>query len=284
MSSRPFRFGLVAAVPPRGATWADQARQAESLGYASLQVPDTLATLGVFPALAAAAAVTDTLRVCSYVLAVTNHHPAAVAHQALTLDVLSNGRLELGLGAGRPDAEREADQLGVPFGTPGERMDRLRATIAAVRARCAAPSGPLQPVQRPHPPILIAAAGTRMLRLAAAEADIVALGLPIESTEDVLAAKTAELRGYAGDRADQLEIALNLAVVGEEPTPWLAGMIGADPDRLRAIGAVSAIVGTPAEMADTLRRRRDRTGVSYVQVNGMFAEKFAPVVELLAGT
>jgi probable F420-dependent oxidoreductase len=284
MSARPFRFGLVAAVPTAGQTWTDLARRAESAGFASLQVPDTLGTLACFPALAAAAAVTSTLRVGSYVLATPNHHPAAIAHQAMTLDALSGGRLELGLGAGRPDAQQEADLLGVPFGTPGERIDRLRATIEAVRARWTKPFGPVQPVQTPYPPILIAASGGRMLRLAAAEADIVALGLPIETTEDQLAAKTAELRDYAGDRFDRLELALNLAVVGNEPTPWLARMIGAEPDRLREIGAVSAIDGTPAEMADTLRRRRDLTGVSYFQVNGMFADKFAPVAELLAGT
>lgn len=283
-SSRPFRFGVVSAVPPRGQTWSEQARRIESLGYSTLQVPDTLGTLAVFPALAAAAAVTSTLRVGSYVIAATHHRPAAVAHEALTLDILSGGRFELGLGLGRPDAEHEADQLGVPFGTPGERIAHLRATIEAVRARYAQPSGPLQPVTKPHPPILIAGQGGRMLRLAAAEADVIALGLPVEATEDDLAAKCDELREYAGDRFDRLEIALNLALIGDEPTPWLASVIGADPARLLEIGAVSALAGTPAEMADTLRRRRDRTGLSYLQVNGAFTEKFAPVVELLAGT
>ncbi|HEV2638783.1 MAG TPA: LLM class flavin-dependent oxidoreductase [Actinocrinis sp.] len=284
MSPHPFRFGLVAATAPHGQSWADQARRAESLGYAAIQVPDTLGTLASFPALAAAAAVTSTLRVGNYVLAVPNHRPAEVAHQALTLDILSGGRFDLGLGAGRPDAGREAEQLGVPFGSPGERIDRLSATIEAVRARYADPAGPLQPVQKPHPPLMIAANGGRMLRLAAAEADIVALGLPIESGVDVLAAKAAELRQHAGERADRIELALSLFVIGDGTPPWLAGTIGADPARLHQLDAATAVRGTPAQMAEVLRRRRDQTGVSYLQINAIFMEEFAPVVQLLAGT
>lgn len=281
----PFRFAVVAAVAPPDGSWSEQARRLEAMGYCAVQVPDTLGTLAVFPALAAAAAATSTLRVGSYVLVVPNHRPAAVAHEALTLDILSGGRLELGLGAGRPDAAAEAAQLGVAFGSPGERIALLRETIRVVRERFAQPGrGPLQPVQKPHPPLLVAGAGERMLRLAAQEADIVALGLPVEAGEDELAAKSDRLRELAGERAQALELALNIAVVGEQSTPWLANVVGADPAQLLRIGAVSALSGTPQQMADVLRRRRERTGLSYLQVNGMFAEKFAPVVEILAGT
>ena len=281
----PFRFAAVAAVPPRDQSWTEQARRFEELGYSAVQVPDTLNTLAVFPALAAAAAATSALRVGSYVLAVPNHRPAAVAHEALSLDVLSGGRFELGLGAGRPGAEGDAAALGVPFGSAGARIELLRETIRAVRGRFAQPGpGPLQPVSKPHPPLLIAGSGERMLRLAAEEADIVALGLPVESGEDELAAKSARLRELAGSRAEGLELALNIASVGEQSTPWLRNVVGADPADLLRIGAVAAITGTPAQMAEVLRRRRERTGLSYLQVNGMFAEQFAPVVEILAGT
>lgn len=283
MTHHPFRFAAVAAVPPPGQSWADQARRFEELGYSAVQVPDTLGTLAVFPALAAAAAATSTLRVGSYVLAVPNHRPVAVAHQALSLDVLSGGRLELGLGAGRPDAAGEAAALGFAFGGPGERIAQLRETIRAVRERFAQGGhGPLQPVQKPCPPLLIAGSGERMLRLAAEEADIVALGLPFEVDEDGLAAKCGRLREFAGSR--DVELALNISVVGEESTPWLAKVVGAEPAHLLRIGSVSAITGSAAQMAEVLRRRRERSGVSYLQVNGMFAEKFAPVVEILAGT
>lgn len=281
----PFRFAVVAAVAPPDGSWAEQARRFEALGYSAVQVPDTLNTLAVFPALAAAAAVTSTLRVGSYVVAVPNHRPAAVAHEALTLDNLSGGRLELGLGLGRPGAAAEAAVLGVQFGSPGERIALLRETIRAVRERFAQPGrGPVQPVQKPHPPLLIAGAGDRMLRLAAQEADIVALSLSVEADEEELAAKSDRLRELAGSRAQALELALNIAMMGEEVTPWLANVVGADPAHLLRVGAVSALNGTPAQIADVLRRRRERTGLSYLQVNGMFAEKFAPVVEILAGT
>ncbi len=281
----PFRFAAVAALPPAGGSWTGQARRLEELGYSAVQVPDTLGTLSVFPALAAAAAVTSTLRVGSYVVAVPNHAPAAVAHEALSLDVLSGGRLELGLGAGRPDAAREAQMLGMPFGSAGERIALLRETIRVVRERFAQRGrGPLQPVSTPGPPLLIAGSGERMLKLAAEEADMVALGLPVEAGEDDLSAKCEQVRVHAGSRAQDLELALNIAVVGEQSTPWLTQVVGADPAHLLRIGAVSALAGTPTQMAEVLRRRRERTGVCYLQVNAMFAERFAPVVEILAGT
>ena len=282
VTQRPFRFAAVAALPPARGSWGEQARRVEELGYSALQVPDTLA---VFPALAAAAAVTSTLRVGSYVVAVPNHAPVALAHQALSLDVLSGGRLELGLGAGRPDAAGEARALGMAFGSAGERIAQVRETIRVVRERFAQRGpGPLRPVSTPHPPLLIAGSGERMLRLAAEEADVVALGLPVQAGEDELAAKCARVRVLAGARARGLEFALNIAVVGEQSTPWLSSVVGADPAQLLRIGAVSALAGTPARMAEVLRRRRERTGVSYLQVNSMFAEAFAPVVEILAGT
>lgn len=285
MSSRAFRFAVTAALPSAERSWAETVRRIEGFGYSTVQVPDTLNTLATFPALAAAATATTTLRVGSYVIAVPNHRPAAVAHEALSVDVLSGGRLELGLGLGRPDAEREAGVLGVPFGTPGERFALLRETLREVRERFAKARGPLQPAQKPHPPIMIAASGPRMLRLAADEADTIALGLALETTQDELAAKTAEIREYAGtERFDRIELAYSLTAVGRDIPQWQRQWMGVDPDRLFELGAVAAIEGTPTRMADVLRRCRDRTGVSYFQISEPFAESFAPVVELLAGS
>ncbi len=202
--------------------------------------------------------------------------------------MLSDGRFELGLGAGRPDSERDAVRLGVPFGSAGERIDQIEATLAAVRARYsgedpAARHDAVRGVQRPHPPILVAGAGPRMLALAAKYADSLALGLPPLSTDDDLDAKVRQLRGIAGERLDRLELNINIALVGEEVPAYAAAWFGADPKELLRIGAITTLRGTPREMADTLLRRRDRAGVSYVSVNAMFVELFAPVIELLAG-
>ncbi|TMR95560.1 LLM class flavin-dependent oxidoreductase [Nonomuraea basaltis] len=259
MTHHPFRFGAVAGQAPDAGTWAGLARRAEDLGYATLLVPDTLGTLSPFTAAAVAATVTTTLRVGTYVLSVANRTPRAVAWETATLQTLTGGRFELGLGAGRPDAEREAAELGVRFGTPSERIERLAETIDAVK----------------DVRILVAASGTKLLRLAAARADTVALGVPPHYTEEQVAAKLDELYELAGDRFHDLELGMNLAAAGAEPPAWLG--------RLDAT-ATGLLRGTPDEMADVLRRRRDRLGVSYVSVNAQYLDQFAPVVERLAGT
>jgi alkanesulfonate monooxygenase SsuD/methylene tetrahydromethanopterin reductase-like flavin-dependent oxidoreductase (luciferase family) len=125
MIDHPFRFGVVAGHAPDAGAWAGLARRAESLGYDTLLMPDTLGTLSPFAAAAAAATATRTLRVGTYVLCAPLRTPAAVAWEAATLRTLSGGRFELGLGAGRPEAEADAVRLGVDYGTPSRRIDRL---------------------------------------------------------------------------------------------------------------------------------------------------------------
>lgn len=286
--NRTFRFGAVTAVARSGGEWAATARRVEELGFSTLLCPDTTGTLAPFPALTAAAAATSTLRLGTYVLASPLRAPGEVAWETASLDVLSDGRFELGVGAGRPGAERDAARLGVAFGRAGERIDQLEATLAAVRARFsgsdpAAQHDAVRGIQRPHPPILMAGAGPRMLRLAVQHADSIALGLPPLATDDDLDAKVRELREIAGERFDGLELNLNIALVGEDAPPHATAWFGVDPKELYRVGAISLLRGTPREMAGTLLRRRDRTGVSYVSVNAMFLEKLAPVVELLAG-
>ncbi|GAA2757797.1 TIGR03621 family F420-dependent LLM class oxidoreductase [Actinopolymorpha rutila] len=297
MADRPFRFGIVAGLAATGPTWAETARRAENLGYDSLLVPDTLWTLSPWVALGAAAAATSTLRLGTFVLNAPLRTPAAVAHETVSLDLVSGGRFELGLGAGRPGGEADAARLGLPWGTPGERIGRLSETIRTVKealAKSAADAGSptggqaargpeMRAVQQPGPPILVAGAGRRLLTLAAREADIVALGVAPTGTEYDLAAKVGELRDVAGDRFDRLEIAYNLAAIGSELPGWLAGQLGADPAELVRSGSAAILSGTPAEMADTLRRRRDALGISYITVNGAFMDQLAPVVEALAG-
>ncbi|MEQ4720066.1 LLM class flavin-dependent oxidoreductase [Nonomuraea sp. B19D2] len=258
MTDHPFRFGAVAGHATDADAWTGLARRAESLGYSTLLVPDTLGTLSPFVAAAVAAAATTTLRVGTFVLSAPNRTPETVAWETATLHTLSGGRFELGLGAGRPDAERDAAALGVAFGTPSQRIERLSQTIDAVK----------------DVRVLVAASGTRLLRLAAQKAGTVALGVPPHYTEDQVAAKLDELYELAGDRFHDLELSMNLAAAGAEPPSWLS--VPAD--------GTGVLTGTVDEMADTLRRRRDRLGVSYVSVNAQYLDEFAPVVERLTGT
>lgn len=303
--SRAFRFGTVAAFAPDAKAWTGLARRAEELGFSTLLCPDTVSTLSPFTALTAAACATSTLRLGTYVLAAPYRTPATVAWESASLDMLGAGRFELGLGAGRPQSEADSARLGMPFGTAGERIGTVVKTIEAVNARFAdpveqqtgsetgsgsgsgSPGADRQPdavrgIQRPRPPILLACSGPRLLRLACEVADIVALGLPPRSTDEDLAAKADELRAVSAADFERLELTINIALVGDRFPPWAAQWFEADPQELLRTGAITALNGTPRQMADTLLRRRDRTGVSYITVNSMFAEQFAPVIELLA--
>src|ERR1700682_2147845 len=132
---RPFRFGVVAAAARSADEWITKARRAESLGYATLVIPDNLRyTLAPLPALAVAAAATRTLRVGTYVLANDLRNPVLLAKDVATLDLLSGGRFELGLGAGRPDAAAENRMLGLPFDFGAVRVARLAESIGILKA------------------------------------------------------------------------------------------------------------------------------------------------------
>jgi len=272
MTERKFRFGVVAGRAPTGADWAATARRAEELGYDTLLIPDTLQTFTPFAALAAASAVTSTLRLGTYVLSAPNRTPAVVAWETETLQQLSGGRFELGIGGGRPGAERDAAALGGEFGTPAERLARVSETIEVVRKLA-------QP-----PTVMVAASRPRMLRLAAEQADVVALGLPPQSTEPELARTVDALRRAAGDRFTDLEVHLNVAAVTEtvdEIPEWLSRMVGDDPRQMAAAGAISFLTGSAEHIADLLCRRREEFDVSYIGVNAMFLEQFAQVIALL---
>ena len=283
---RRFRFGAVAGFGRTGPEWAAAARHIEQLGFSTLLCPDVTGMFAPFQALSAAAAATSTLRLGSYVLAAPLRTPGEVAWETASLDVLSGGRFELGVGAGRPAAEHDAARLGLPFGTPAERVSRIEQTLQAVRVRYAASdeasrNDAARGVQQPRPPVLVAGTGPRMLHLAAREADILALGLPPQSTEDDLAAKVGQVRAIVGDAFGRLELNLNIALVGDEIPPQAASWLGADPRELIRNGSIAVLVGSARQMADSLLRRRDRTAVSYISVNAQFADRFAPVIELL---
>jgi alkanesulfonate monooxygenase SsuD/methylene tetrahydromethanopterin reductase-like flavin-dependent oxidoreductase (luciferase family) len=269
-STAPFRFGLV-AMPGPGMDWLDLSRRVEALGFDSLLVPDNLDATAPVVANAASAAVTERLAVGPYVIATPLRTPGLIAADAAALHQLSGGRLEMGLGAGRPDSKAEAQRLGIRFGTPGERMAHLEQTIAAVRART------------PGVQVTVAASGPKMLALAGRTADVVALGASPFADEAEIARMGHVVADAAAEVGRQVVLNTNLSAVGDDIPAWLQERMGLTVDKLLATGAASYLRGTPAEMAETLQRRREVTGVSYVCAGVDNADRLAPVVDLVKG-
>ncbi len=264
MTTRPFRFGVVAGRPSSGADWLAAARGVEAFGYDTLLLPDTTFTPSPFPALAAAAAATSSLRVGTWVLAAPFRTPAVVVRETSALQLLSGGRFELGIGTGRPDAAAEAQLLGQEWGSVGDRITRLVETVAAVRAQVS-----------PVPRVAIAAVGRRILS-AEHHADTVALALPPDASIE----QAEQVGDLARAGGDDPELALQMSGVGGRLVGHLARQ-GFDPEGLR--GAAGVLDGDADEMAGTLLDLRRRTGISYVCVAAEHAETFASVRQALAG-
>lgn len=272
--TRSFRFGVVAAPRGSGEQWLATARRVADHCYDSLLVPDGLGLLAPFPAMAAAAAAVPALRVGAFVLAAPLRPPRSAAWEGHSMTVLTGGRFEFGIGTGRPTARADAAQLGVPWGTGTERLEQVRSTVARLRE--------LDGEQRT--PVLMAAAGPRALELAAGIADIVTLAAPPLADRAQVQAMADDLREHAGERAADLELSMNLLLVGDDIPPWIGHVIEVDPALLRTTDTLAVLRGSVPEMADELRRRRDTVGVSYVAVSEASLDDLAPVVELLTGT
>jgi len=292
----PFRFGVVAAQAASGEEWTAKARRVEALGYATLVIPDTLQySLSAFPALAAAAAATQTLRVGTYVIANDLRNPVLLAKDAATLDFLSGGRFELGMGAGRPSAEADNRAMGLPFDSGGIRVSRLAESLAIVRGLLAgervnlagsyyAVSGAAispRPVQA-RLPILVAGSSRRLLGLAGRQADIVALGIPPDAAEPFVAECIQWLRDAAGAPFADLEINLNLMAVGGRIPRYLSASFGGAAADFAKSDAVSVLKGDIDQMSERLLELRDRLGISYVMVSEELMDALAPVVARIA--
>ena len=307
---KPFRFGVNVRTAGSHAEWADKARKVEALGYAVLLVPDHLAELlAPFPALAAAAAATTRLRVGTAVLNNDFRHPVFVAREAATLDVLSDGRFELGLGAGHMQSEYE--QAGLAFDPGATRVERLGEAVAIVKRllegekvtfagrhyRVSDHSIHPRPVQRPRPPIFIGGNAPRLLTVAAREADIVGFtgiafrrGGKEPDVSDFRASVVDErvrlVRETAGDRSLELNTLVQRVIVTEDRRKAAKELAtgrwaGLTPDDVLASPYV--LVGTVDQMVDDLRARRERWGISYVTTHEPFIEALAPIVARLAG-
>ncbi|WP_329045508.1 LLM class flavin-dependent oxidoreductase [Amycolatopsis sp. NBC_01488] len=271
MAKKPFRFGVVATAAEGGAKWLATARRAEELGYSTLLCPDNLTMPTPTAALAAAAAVTTELRVGSFVLASPLRTSRAAAWESHSLSVVTGNRFELGLGTGLPTMRQQAEELGLPYGSGQERLDSISETIDHVRRLDG--DG--------HTPVLIAAGGPKARRLAGAKADIVTLAGGVLTSRDEMAGYIGEIRDAAGER--DVELALNIFVVGEQVPPWIRGFIGVDAETLIEHDSLTMIRGSLDDMAGELERRREELGISYITVNSAFIEEFAPLVARLSG-
>lgn len=300
-----FRFGVTLRHASSASEWAASAQRAEELGYDILTMPDHLGDqLSPIAGLMAAAAATTTLRVGTYVLANDLRDPLVLAREAATLDLLSGGRFELGLGAGWSVADYH--MLGRPYDPPSKRIDRLAEAAPLVRRLLAGETidheGPNYRLNGAHTgvaaaqlrvPLLVGGGGARMLRLAAREADIVAIqqqfdadGRPMtgEATEAALERKVAIVRDAASTRFEELE--LNIIVFDAA----MVGNRGASSQLLKA--ATKAVIrartpyflyGTLGQIRARLLRRRDRLGISYYTIPGHAMDAMAPLVAALAG-
>jgi probable F420-dependent oxidoreductase len=293
MSSRPFRFGVVAAHATSGADWIAKAQRIEALGYSTLLVPDVL-RFGYTPfaALAAAASVTKALRLGTYVIANDMRHPVLLAKDVVTLVALSHGRLELGMGAGRHTAAEDNRMLGLSFDSGGVRLARLAESVSIVKRLLAGETVTASSryytlenarvSQRPlEVPLMLAGSGPRLLQLAATEANIVALGLAPTDTEATAAQLVDRLR--ASPRFAELELHVNLMAVGDRVPRFIASQMGLDAATLARSNAATAVVGSVESMCDQLESRREHLGISYFATSDELMEDLAPVVERLAG-
>jgi probable F420-dependent oxidoreductase len=281
---RPFRFGIQAAKPPTNVTWQQLARRAEALGYATLTMPDHFNDqFAPIPAMTSALEVTSSLRVCALVFDNDYKHPVVLAKELATMDVLSDGRVDIGIGAGW--MRTDYDQAGMQYDSPGVRIDRFVEGLKVIRG-CMADgafsftgthykiteyNGLPKPLQKPCPPVLIGAGGKRMLGIAAREADIVGINPSLtpgfvgpeviaDMSSASVAQKIAVVKEKAGARFDKIELNIRTFLVnvtddGKGAREKLAKGMGVDAALIH--DSPFALIGPPNELIETLQKRRE---------------------------
>jgi probable F420-dependent oxidoreductase len=308
--ARRFRFGVMAGSAPTGQAWAELARKVEDLGYDTLVVADHITDqLAPTPALAVAAAATERLRIGSLVYGVDFRHPAYLAKEAATLDVLSGGRFELGIGAGWMD--QDYDGPGITRDGAGVRIARMVEAIGVLRGLWSGEpfdhagatwtirglKGTPKPVQAGGIPVLSGGGGTKVLEASARHADIVSVNPNVGAGRfdaaawaSIAAAATDEklttVRAAAGARYADLEICfLNFFTVVTDDAAGAAekvgGMMGMPAEAVMA--SPNTLVGSVDALVDEITMRRERWDGSYMVVRQDAVDAFAPVVARLAG-
>ena len=310
---RPFRFGVAVSQARSKEEWIATARKAESLGYSTLLMPDHLGEqFAPAPALLAAAEATQTLHVGSFVFDNDFRHPVMLAKEAATLDILTGGRFEMGLGAGWERAEYE--QAGIPYDPPGVRVSRMEEALHIIKGlfadgpftfsgtyyKVTAMEGHPKPLHRPHPPILVGGGGKRLLSIGAREATIVGFVPSFradgsgsdynDATSAALLQKIEWVRQAAGGRFDDLELNILVAQVftteeREQAAQFIGSVMapGMEFTSELILSVPYLLIGTVDQICADLLARREQYGISYVTVYEKNMETLAPVVAQLAG-
>ncbi len=310
-SQHKFRFGVQCGGEFTATQWRELSKKIEALGYETLYLPDHFieTVLAPLPAMAIAAEATTTLRVGALVMDNDYKHPAILAKETATIDVLSGGRAELGIGAGWMKVDYDA--LGLSYDSPGTRIARLDEGLQVIkgcfRGEQFSFSGEHytitdytsvpKPVQSKLP-ILIGGGGPKILGLAGREADIIGINPNLRvgaitadaaknASGDETLKKLDYIRAGAGERFDDIELQIRYFVhaITDDRDGFAAAMapaFDATPEDL--LGSGAALFGTLTQMIDTLMQRREEWGVTYIVVGNDFFEDFAPVVSQLAGT
>lgn len=308
---RPFRFGLVAGSAPTRAEWLALVHKTENLGYNTFLITDHY--VNEFPplvALMAAADASNTMRIGTFVFDNDFRHPALLAKELATLDLLSSGRVEVGIGAGWHESEYA--QVGLPFDDPGTRIERLeealqilkqfftQETVQLIGKHYAVNNLQAMPkvVQKPRPPIFIGGGGKKMLSLAAREADIVGIHLkagrdgssaPSEHTEEALAQKIAWVRQAAGERFPDLELNMlirGVAITDNRQRAAEEYMLNRGRAGLTAeqhLANPYLFLGSQEQIIAQVERLREQFGISYFVVGHENMDAFAPIVSHLSG-
>ena len=306
---RRFRFGIQGRSTGPRETWLEMIRRVEDAGYSTFLAMDHVVRgLDPIASSMAAAMATTTLRVGSFVFANDFRHPVLLAKAAATIDLLSGGRFELGLGAGW--LKEEYDQTGIPFDRAGIRIERMTEAIHLLKRlfqeehplsfsgrhyQITGVIAPPHPVQRPHPPLLIGGGSQRVLTIAGQEANIAGITTRAhpggekdfaDLTDAATERKIAWVRAAAGDRFPEIELNAVLSDVivtdqRQREAERLASRYGVTPAQVLA--SPLTLIGSIDEMVERLEARRQRFGFSYIVVQEPNLERFAPVVARLAG-
>ena len=306
---RPFRFAVTARWAGGGTRWREFAQRAEAQGYDVLLVTDHMGPqVAPIPAMMAAADATERLRVGSFVFSNDYRNPVILAKEIATIDVISGGRVELGIGAGWrvPDYR----QLGIPYDAPAVRVARLaesvqlldrllreevvdhHGTYYTVRGARLLP----RPLQRPRPPFMLGGGGARVIRLAARYADIFSFAPSVDAhgrprprslTLGGLRERVARLRRYAGARGAEIELNVWLFDAGVADHARSFSRAAATIAKRSANALVRSpffLYGTRSSLRDLIRQRREELGISYLSIPGQAMDEFAPIVQELRGT